>query len=45
MNILFIGDIVGKPGRKMVKNLLPELKRKYNIDDFINKCKKIAANL
>jgi len=32
MNILFIGDIVGKPGRKMVKNLLPGLKKEHKID-------------
>ena len=30
MNILFIGDIVGKAGRKAVKELVPELRRKYN---------------
>ncbi len=35
MNILFIGDIVGKPGRKMVKKHLPEIKKKYEIDYVI----------
>ncbi len=35
MNILFIGDIVGKPGRKTVKNFLPEIKRQYEIDYVI----------
>lgn len=35
MNILFIGDIVGKPGRKMVKRYLPEIKKKYEIDYVI----------
>jgi hypothetical protein len=35
MNILFIGDIVGKPGRKMVKNFLPTLKKRYDIDYVI----------
>lgn len=29
MNILFIGDIVGKPGRRAVKDLLPELRREF----------------
>lgn len=32
MNILFIGDIVGRPGRETVKKLLPELKTQYKID-------------
>jgi len=32
MNILFIGDIVGKLGRNIVKKELPKLKEKYNID-------------
>jgi metallophosphoesterase (TIGR00282 family) len=30
MNLLFIGDIVGKGGRKAVKELVPDLKREYN---------------
>lgn len=29
MNILFIGDVVGSPGRKMVQEYLPKLKEKY----------------
>ena len=29
MNILFIGDIVGDPGRKAVKDHLPEINRRY----------------
>lgn len=32
MNILFIGDIVGKPGRHITSNLLPILKEKYKVD-------------
>lgn len=31
MNILFIGDIFGKPGREIVKKLLPEYRQKHNI--------------
>lgn len=30
MKILFIGDVVGSPGREMVKNYLPKLKEKYH---------------
>lgn len=29
MNILFIGDVVGSPGRDMVKEYLPKLKEKF----------------
>ena len=32
MRLLFIGDIVGKPGRVMVKYHLPKIRKKYNID-------------
>jgi metallophosphoesterase (TIGR00282 family) len=35
MKILFIGDIVGKPGRQMVKHHLPIIKVKYEIDFVI----------
>jgi len=35
MNILFIGDIVGKPGRKMVKKFLQPLKEEFEIDYVI----------
>lgn len=31
MNILFFGDIFGKPGREAVKKILPEWKKKYEI--------------
>lgn len=32
MKILFIGDIVGSPGRKIVKEILPSIKKEYSID-------------
>ena len=35
MNILFIGDIVGKPGRQAVTALLPKLRRDYHLDCII----------
>ena len=35
MRVLFIGDIVGKPGRKVIKDLLPGLVKKENIDFVI----------
>jgi 2',3'-cyclic-nucleotide 2'-phosphodiesterase len=30
MNILVIGDVVGKGGRKAIKELVPEIRREYN---------------
>jgi len=35
MKILFIGDIVGSPGRKSVNKLLPGLKEEYSLDFVI----------
>ncbi len=35
MNVLVIGDIIGRPGRKAVINLLPKLKREYRLDLII----------
>lgn len=32
INILFIGDIVGRPGRRAVCELLPHIKKEYDID-------------
>jgi 2',3'-cyclic-nucleotide 2'-phosphodiesterase len=32
VKILFIGDIVGEPGRRAVKQLVPKLRRQYDID-------------
>ena len=32
MNILFIGDIYGHPGRTIVKKKLPELVEKHQVD-------------
>ena len=30
MNLIFLGDVVGKGGRAAVKALLPELRREFN---------------
>lgn len=43
MNILFIGDIVGKGGRKAVKELVPELKKEFNCSFVIANAENIAA--
>ena len=43
MKILFIGDIVGKPGRRAIRELLPELIFQYKIDFVIANCENAAA--
>ena len=35
MKLLFIGDIVGAPGRKAVKELLPDLRERHDLDVVI----------
>src|SRR3989344_5257557 len=45
MNILFIGDISGKPGRFMVREYLPKIKEKYQIDLTIADCENAATGL
>jgi len=35
VKILFIGDIVGEPGRRAVKELLPKLRERYALDFII----------
>ena len=43
MKILFIGDIVGKPGRRAVRELLPGIVEEYRIDFVIANCENAAA--
>ena len=43
MNILFIGDIFGRPGRTIVKERLPELVRQRSADLVIANCENAAA--
>lgn len=43
MKILFIGDIVGKPGRETVINKLPELNKKYKPDFVIANGENLAS--
>lgn len=42
LRILFIGDIMGKPGRKAVASLLPSLKRKHEIDLVVANAENLA---
>lgn len=32
MRVLFVGDVVGKPGRQAVRHLLPALRRRHEVD-------------
>lgn len=43
MRILFIGDIVGSPGRKAVQELVPKIKRKEKIDFVIANAENAAG--
>ncbi len=43
MNILFIGDIVGNPGREAVKQLLPGLKKEFSLDFVIANAENAAG--
>lgn len=43
MNILFIGDIVGRPGREAIKKLLPLLKKEYNLQFTIANAENAAG--
>jgi metallophosphoesterase (TIGR00282 family) len=43
LKILFIGDIFGRPGRTIVKDRLPELRKKYAVDLVIANCENAAA--
>lgn len=43
LSVLFIGDIVGKPGRQIVKVLLPRLKEEYKIEFVIANAENAAG--
>jgi metallophosphoesterase (TIGR00282 family) len=45
MKILFIGDIVGKPGRRAVRELLPRLVDTYNVECVIGNAENAAGGL
>jgi len=45
IKILFIGDIVGKPGRKAVKELLPSLKKEHQVDLTIANAENLAHGI
>ncbi len=45
MEVLFIGDIVGNPGRRAVKKWLPDLIKAHNIDITVANAENVAGGL
>ncbi|MDM7914555.1 MAG: TIGR00282 family metallophosphoesterase [Candidatus Eisenbacteria bacterium] len=43
MRILFIGDIIGRPGRRLVQKLLPGLRAELELDFVVANAENIAA--
>ncbi|MGH7369709.1 MAG: YmdB family metallophosphoesterase, partial [Candidatus Methylomirabilaceae bacterium] len=43
MRILFIGDIIGKPGREIVASLLPRLNEEHRVDLVIANGENLAG--
>jgi calcineurin-like phosphoesterase len=43
VNILFIGDIVGRPGRKIVADRLDDLSRHHQLDLIVANAENVAA--
>ncbi len=43
MKILFIGDIVGKPGRRIIREMLPQIISDCGIDCVVANCENAAA--
>ncbi|OGX37264.1 MAG: metallophosphoesterase [Omnitrophica WOR_2 bacterium RIFCSPHIGHO2_02_FULL_68_15] len=43
MKILLIGDIVGNPGREAVRALVPQLRRRHDLDLVVANCENIAG--
>ncbi len=43
MKVLLIGDIVGNPGREAVRALVPQLRRRHDLDLVIANCENIAG--
>ena len=42
-NLLFIADVIGSPGREVLRGLLPELKRRHDVNLTICNCENSAA--
>ena len=42
-NLLFVADVIGSPGREVLRALLPDLKRRYDLHLVICNCENSAA--
>lgn len=42
MNILFFGDIVGRPGRRALESILPDLRREFSADVVVANVENLA---
>ncbi len=45
MKILFLGDVVGRPGRRALSEHLPELKTLYSVDFVVANCENASGGL
>src|SRR4030042_4835120 len=43
VSVLAIGDVIGKPGRQVVRNLLPDLRQQYQLDLVIANAENAAG--
>jgi 2',3'-cyclic-nucleotide 2'-phosphodiesterase len=43
MKILFVGEIVAEPGRKVVKKVLPEIKKEYDVDFVVANAENLSG--
>lgn len=43
MKLLIIGDVVGNPGREAVRALVPQLRRRHDLDLVVANCENIAG--
>jgi len=42
MNLLFIGDVVGQPGRRAISDQLPTLRQRFKLDLVVANAENIA---
>ena len=42
MNILYLGDVMGEPGIRVVEKLLPDLKRKHKVDLVVAQAENVS---
>ena len=45
MNILFVGDVFGRPGRECVKKLVPKIRQEFSIDFVVINAENSAGGL